>query len=195
MYSCELCGNDSHYGYDCPPRFSLAANIRTQSPEPTQRFNPIYYDDDDDEENSIHLSEMPQILWYIAIAPVLPTMKPEDSFIMGNGELSTIPEKESDEFIKSSVEDLVPIPSESKSSVRFESLDIILCEVSKAWSPKSVSAGMCREEDRCMGQSYHKNHNSRSETQSLERKLELVEQLIEHVEQLIEHADIPVKLG
>nr|GEZ40767.1 hypothetical protein [Tanacetum cinerariifolium] len=22
-YSCELCGNDSHYGYDCPPSFSL----------------------------------------------------------------------------------------------------------------------------------------------------------------------------
>ncbi|GJY71010.1 hypothetical protein Tco_0474713 [Tanacetum coccineum] len=39
---------------------------------------------------------------------------PEDSLIMGNEELSTIPEKESDEFIKSSAEDLVPIPSESK---------------------------------------------------------------------------------
>ncbi|GKC15135.1 hypothetical protein Tco_1011917 [Tanacetum coccineum] len=33
---------------------------------------------------------------------------------MGNEHLSTIPEKESDEFIKSSVEDLVPIPSESE---------------------------------------------------------------------------------
>ncbi|GJV16300.1 hypothetical protein Tco_1361623 [Tanacetum coccineum] len=32
---------------------------------------------------------------------------------MGDDHLSTIPEKESDEFIKSSVEDLVPIPSES----------------------------------------------------------------------------------
>ncbi|GKF79933.1 hypothetical protein Tco_0235501, partial [Tanacetum coccineum] len=31
---------------------------------------------------------------------------------MGDENLSTIPEKESDEFIKSSVEDLVPIPSE-----------------------------------------------------------------------------------
>ncbi|GJR99971.1 hypothetical protein Tco_0316480 [Tanacetum coccineum] len=31
---------------------------------------------------------------------------------MGNEEISTIPEKESDEFIKSSVEDLVPIPNE-----------------------------------------------------------------------------------
>ncbi|GKC21825.1 hypothetical protein Tco_1023975, partial [Tanacetum coccineum] len=38
----------------------------------------------------------------------------EDSLIMGDEDLSTIPEKESDEFIKSSVEDLVPIPSKSK---------------------------------------------------------------------------------
>ncbi|GKE73803.1 hypothetical protein Tco_1535844 [Tanacetum coccineum] len=41
-------------------------------------------------------------------------MEPEDSLIMGNEELSTILEKESDEFIKSSVEDLIPIPSESE---------------------------------------------------------------------------------
>ncbi|GKA17740.1 hypothetical protein Tco_0697577 [Tanacetum coccineum] len=39
-----------------------------------------------------------------------------DSLIMGNEELSTIPEKELDEFIKSSVEDLIPIPRESKDS-------------------------------------------------------------------------------
>ncbi|GKA75161.1 hypothetical protein Tco_0781539 [Tanacetum coccineum] len=41
-------------------------------------------------------------------------MEPDDSFIMGDENLSTIVEKESDEFIKSSVEDLVPIPSESE---------------------------------------------------------------------------------
>ncbi|GJW67524.1 hypothetical protein Tco_0121948 [Tanacetum coccineum] len=41
-------------------------------------------------------------------------MEPDDSLIMGNEDLCTIPEKESDEFIKSSVEDLVPIPRESE---------------------------------------------------------------------------------
>ncbi|GJW09550.1 hypothetical protein Tco_1575377 [Tanacetum coccineum] len=41
-------------------------------------------------------------------------MEPEDSLIMGDEDLRTIPEKESDEVIKSSVEDLVPIPSESE---------------------------------------------------------------------------------
>nr|GEV93954.1 hypothetical protein [Tanacetum cinerariifolium] len=37
-----------------------------------------------------------------------------DSLIMENEHLDTIPEMESDEFIKSSVENLVPIPSESE---------------------------------------------------------------------------------
>ncbi|GKC13621.1 reverse transcriptase domain-containing protein [Tanacetum coccineum] len=50
----------------------------------------------------------------IAITPVLPTMEPKDSLIMGDEDLCTIPEKESDEFIKSSVEDLVLIPKESE---------------------------------------------------------------------------------
>nr|GEU65903.1 hypothetical protein [Tanacetum cinerariifolium] len=41
-------------------------------------------------------------------------MEPEDSLIMGDENLSTIPEKESNEVIKSSIEDLVPIPRESE---------------------------------------------------------------------------------
>ncbi|GJV88187.1 pre-mRNA splicing Prp18-interacting factor [Tanacetum coccineum] len=227
-YSCELCGNDSHYGFDCPPRLPLvyeqepcynqnfgdnyypqnlpsfpqqylccencggphanfqcqprnqnlyepnlcynsnssgfdqpkqtsidhlppkemsvrelllqeklhkalqavceklsqqeqAATVSTHTPEPSRRFN-FFYDDDedddddnDDEESTIPLNEViSQIPPSIAITPVLPTMEPEDSLIMGDENLSTIPEKESDEFIKSSVEDLVPIPSESE---------------------------------------------------------------------------------
>ncbi|GKC91431.1 reverse transcriptase domain-containing protein [Tanacetum coccineum] len=50
----------------------------------------------------------------IAITPVLPTMEPKDSLIMGDEDLCTIPENESEKFIKSSVEDLVPIPRESE---------------------------------------------------------------------------------
>ncbi|GKG25143.1 hypothetical protein Tco_0395771 [Tanacetum coccineum] len=41
-------------------------------------------------------------------------MEPKDSLIMGYEDLRTILENESDEFIKSSVEDLVPIPRESE---------------------------------------------------------------------------------
>ncbi|GKC77277.1 hypothetical protein Tco_1128051 [Tanacetum coccineum] len=29
-YSCELCGNDAHYGYDCPPRVPLIKDYRNE---------------------------------------------------------------------------------------------------------------------------------------------------------------------
>ncbi|GKF88723.1 hypothetical protein Tco_0262686 [Tanacetum coccineum] len=52
---------------------------------------PICYDDDEDDT--------------IAITPVLPIEEPDNSLSMGDEHLDTIPETESDEFIKSSVED------------------------------------------------------------------------------------------
>ncbi|GKD48547.1 hypothetical protein Tco_1277523 [Tanacetum coccineum] len=56
-------------------------------------------------------------------------MKPEDSLIIGNEKLSSIPEKESDEVIKSSVEDLVPIPSESEDTFESDSkCDLPFCD-------------------------------------------------------------------
>ncbi|GJV74078.1 hypothetical protein Tco_1494073 [Tanacetum coccineum] len=65
----------------------------------------------------------------IAITSIFPTLEPEDSLIMGNEELSTIPEKESDEFIKSSVEDLVPILSESEDTFESDSdCDLPSCD-------------------------------------------------------------------
>ncbi|GKA25310.1 hypothetical protein Tco_0711419 [Tanacetum coccineum] len=149
-YSCELCGNDSHYGYDCPPwvplvyeqescynqNFEHVANLSTHTPEPSLRFNSIYYDDDDDEERTIPLNEIiSQLPPSIAITPVLPTMEPKDSLIMGDKNLSTIPEKESDEFIKSSVEDLVPIKRESKDmSNSDKECDLLFCDNSVTFS-------------------------------------------------------------
>nr|GEY95715.1 hypothetical protein [Tanacetum cinerariifolium] len=92
-----------------------AANLSTHTLEPSRHFNSICYDDNDDEESTIPLNEIiSQIPPSIAITPVLPTMEPEDSLIMGNEDFCTILEKESDEFIKSSVEDLVSIPRESE---------------------------------------------------------------------------------
>nr|GEY07593.1 hypothetical protein [Tanacetum cinerariifolium] len=46
--------------------------------------------------------------------PVLSTKEPDNSLSMGNEHLDTIPTMESDEFIKYSVETLIPIPSESE---------------------------------------------------------------------------------
>nr|GFD62620.1 hypothetical protein [Tanacetum cinerariifolium] len=47
-----------------------------------------------------------------AITPILSPEEPIDSLSMGDGHHDTILATESDEVIKSSVEDLVPIPSE-----------------------------------------------------------------------------------
>nr|GFC72464.1 hypothetical protein [Tanacetum cinerariifolium] len=51
-----------------------------------------------------------------AITLVLSTEETENSLSMGDEHLDTIPATESDEVTKSSVEDLVPIPSESEGS-------------------------------------------------------------------------------
>nr|GEX78535.1 hypothetical protein [Tanacetum cinerariifolium] len=96
-----------------------AANLSTHTPEPSRRFNSICYDDDDDdEERTITLrdiiSQLPPSFVITTSPLILPIEDPKDSLIMGNKDLSTILEKESDKFIKSSVEDLVPISSESK---------------------------------------------------------------------------------
>ncbi|GJT00201.1 hypothetical protein Tco_0821370 [Tanacetum coccineum] len=109
IYSCELCESDSHYGYDCSPRVPLVYEHLLL------HFNSICYDDDDCDKSTITLNEIiSQIPLSIAITLVLPTVEPKDSLIMGDENLSTIPKKESDKVIKSSVEDLVPIPSDSE---------------------------------------------------------------------------------
>nr|GEV86194.1 hypothetical protein [Tanacetum cinerariifolium] len=182
-YLYELCGNDSHYGYDCPPRFPL---VYEQEPSYNQNYNDNYYPHNSPSflccdncegprksfqcqpmnqnyfepnpcydsnysgfdyprhtlvryvemiittvliESTIPLNEInSQIPPSIVITnspPVLPIEDPEDSLIMRNEDLNTIPEKESDEFIKSSVEDLVLIPSEYEDSSGSESVCIL----------------------------------------------------------------------
>nr|GFC61610.1 hypothetical protein [Tanacetum cinerariifolium] len=67
---------------------------------------PVCYDDDDDEESSNSLEDniISEIPPYSAITPNEPT----DSLSMGDEHLDTIPAMESDEFIKSCVENLEP---------------------------------------------------------------------------------------
>ncbi|GJR62221.1 hypothetical protein Tco_1504383 [Tanacetum coccineum] len=81
---------------------------------------PVCYDDDEDN--------------IIAITPVLPIEEPDNSLSMGDEHLDTIPETESDEFIKSSVEDLVPIPSEP------EGIPDSMCDVPLCNNPTSLEA-------------------------------------------------------
>ncbi|GKE70669.1 hypothetical protein Tco_1528741, partial [Tanacetum coccineum] len=82
---------------------------------PSQRFKSFCYDDDDDYDykgSSIPLRDRSHII------PLSITITPDlaitDSLIMGDEHLSTIPEKESDELIKSSVKDIFSILSESE---------------------------------------------------------------------------------
>ncbi|GKC03981.1 hypothetical protein Tco_0995591, partial [Tanacetum coccineum] len=77
---------------------------------------PICYDDDDEEESSIPLGDIiiSGLPPCVAITPVLSTEEPVDSLIMEDEHLDTIPATESDKVIKSSVENLVQIPSESE---------------------------------------------------------------------------------
>ncbi|GKB14958.1 hypothetical protein Tco_0848881 [Tanacetum coccineum] len=81
---------------------------------------PICYDDDDD--------------YTIAITPVLPTKEPVNSLSMGDEHLDTILATESDEVIKSSVEDLIPIPSES------EGIPDSVCDVPLCNNPTPLEA-------------------------------------------------------
>nr|GEX61020.1 hypothetical protein [Tanacetum cinerariifolium] len=82
----------------------------------------------DDNEHSIQYKE------YLenssnAIAPVLPTEEPNNSLSMKDEHLSTIPETKSDEVIKSSIENLVPIPSEFEDFSDIESeCDVPVCD-------------------------------------------------------------------
>nr|GEY00350.1 hypothetical protein [Tanacetum cinerariifolium] len=73
---------------------------------------PVCYDDDDDEEslNSLEDNIISKLPSYSAITP----NEPVDSLSMGDEHLNTIPATESDEIIKSCVENLVPNPSESE---------------------------------------------------------------------------------
>ncbi|GKE96373.1 hypothetical protein Tco_1581228, partial [Tanacetum coccineum] len=101
MYSCELFGNDARYGH-----YYQAAKDRYWK-------IPICYDDDED--------------YTIAITPVLSTEEPVDSLIMEDEHLDTIPATESDEVIKSSVENLVSTLSESEGIPDENVCDMPLC--------------------------------------------------------------------
>nr|GEU41096.1 hypothetical protein [Tanacetum cinerariifolium] len=71
---------------------------------------PVCYDDDDDEERSNSLKD--NIFSGLPPCSTITPNEPVDSLSMGDEHLNTIPATKSDKFIKSSVENLVPIPSE-----------------------------------------------------------------------------------
>nr|GEU30140.1 hypothetical protein [Tanacetum cinerariifolium] len=88
---------------------------RTRITESLQNFRIIH--------KMSSISNTSQISSVNALTPVLPTEEPKYSLSMGDEHLSTISETESDEVIKSSVKNLVPIPSEFEVTFDNESND------------------------------------------------------------------------
>nr|GEV82591.1 hypothetical protein [Tanacetum cinerariifolium] len=85
---------------------------------------PDFYDDDDDDD----------VDYTISITTVLSTEEPDNSLSMGDEHLDTISATKSDEVIKSSVEDLVPILSES------EGIPDPMCDVHLVNNPTPLEA-------------------------------------------------------
>nr|GEX45535.1 hypothetical protein [Tanacetum cinerariifolium] len=179
-YSCELCGNNSHYGYDCPPRFPP---VYEQEPSYNQNFvshrsitssrnkylrfgaseatifrgnaNKINELKDNFNKMSIEIEKITKEkeLQQREQAANLSTYTVEPSrcsnFICydDDDEEITIPLSEiislsikSDEVIKSSVEDLAPIPSESEDTSGSDSeRDLPACD---DFSPIDVPEGI-----------------------------------------------------
>nr|GFC24766.1 hypothetical protein [Tanacetum cinerariifolium] len=75
------------------------------STHPSKRLTSFCFDDYDDEDYTSAITPD---------EPILSTEEPDNSLSIGDEHLDTIPATESNEFIKSGVEDLIPILSESK---------------------------------------------------------------------------------
>nr|GEW44817.1 hypothetical protein [Tanacetum cinerariifolium] len=63
----------------------------------------------------------------VSYVEMIITTEPDNSLSIGGEHLDTIPETESDEVIKSSVEDLIPIPSESE-GIFDDTCDVPFCD-------------------------------------------------------------------
>nr|GEY47394.1 hypothetical protein [Tanacetum cinerariifolium] len=143
-YSYEFCGNNAYYGHDCPlqvpftydpePSWEIILEIELafedqhcQPEDILELFQRLHNDVQNiHEELAVYINnpswDRPTVCYnddddedcIIAITPVLSTKEPDNSLSMGDEHLDTILETELDEFIKSSVENLVSITSESE---------------------------------------------------------------------------------
>nr|GEX03831.1 hypothetical protein [Tanacetum cinerariifolium] len=95
---------------------------RTRIAESLQNFRVIH-------KSYISLNNTSQISLVHKIAPILSTKEPEYSLSMGYKHLNTTPEMESDEIMKSGVEELVPILNECEvTSEDKRECDVLVCE-------------------------------------------------------------------
>ncbi|GJR38765.1 hypothetical protein Tco_1214449 [Tanacetum coccineum] len=135
---CEVCGGP-HYSPDCqttnqfvyelnpgnnydfpyfdqPPQYHIdqspPQDLVFDKPEGSNNYTEVTYDKE--QCLSDHYTTLVTPPAYIRSIPFLATMEPTDTLLMGDEVISTIPVREDDEFIKSSVDDLVLIPRETE---------------------------------------------------------------------------------
>ncbi|GKE25826.1 hypothetical protein Tco_1441210 [Tanacetum coccineum] len=113
----------------------LLEDVRNISEELSEYINysswnrPTIFFNDDDEYTIIYSKPK-------AITPDLPIEEPDNSLSMGDEHLSTILETKLDEIIKSSVEILIPIPSEFE-GISDDICDVPVCEDSSTFDALS----------------------------------------------------------
>ncbi|GJS50617.1 hypothetical protein Tco_0623979 [Tanacetum coccineum] len=88
--------------------------VKVEEPEGSDDYTEVSFDDEKilRHHYTTHVTPLP--LAYTPLPPCLTTMEPLDAFSMGNEVISILPAREIDEFIKSSVDDLVLILRESE---------------------------------------------------------------------------------
>nr|GEZ06135.1 hypothetical protein [Tanacetum cinerariifolium] len=136
--TCKTCGKGAHIGYNCPPKVLIISNpepcnqtMNNELPQTLPSFDTTCYSD---KENSIPACCDDDDDYNSAITPILSTEETDNSLSMGDEHLDTISATKSDEVIKSSVEDLVPIPSES------EVIPDTMCDVHLVNNPTPLEA-------------------------------------------------------
>ncbi|GKE25624.1 hypothetical protein Tco_1441008 [Tanacetum coccineum] len=83
-----------------------------KEPEGSDNYTEVTYDKDQCLSDHYTAPVTPSV--YTPSIPFLATMELTDTLLMGDEVISTIPAREIDEFIKSSVDDHVPVPRESE---------------------------------------------------------------------------------
>ncbi|GJY36784.1 hypothetical protein Tco_0422162 [Tanacetum coccineum] len=136
---CQRCTCENSFTYDSKPNFvDDSPNVFNPPLQP-----PIYsceFCGNDARYGHYCTPQVPFIYpepdedYTIAIIPVLPTKEPVNSLSLGDEHLDTIPATESDEVIKSSVKDLVPIASEP------EGIPDSVCDVPLCNNPTPLEA-------------------------------------------------------
>nr|GEW62883.1 hypothetical protein [Tanacetum cinerariifolium] len=149
--TCNSFGKGAHYGYNYPLKVPIISNLEPCHDQNVKEFSQTllgfhptcYYRDEssfacDSTPNFVNdspnvFNPPPQSSMYsyefcgndAQYGHDCPPQETKDSLIMGDEHLDTILEKGSDEFIKSSVENLIPNPRESKDE---RECDVPICD-------------------------------------------------------------------